>query len=124
MQENILNYDSRLDWAFLESIYENDKENAAIGFGHFLKCYPAQFNELEVSFSSGDVNTFRQKIHKLKPTFSFVGLTHVTAKAETMEKKCSENIDIANLHDLYLDFKNTLCELIPVVKQEYNRLNT
>ena len=124
MQNNILNYDSRLDSAFLETIYENDKEDAAIGFGHFLKCYPAQLNELELSFNTGDINTFRQKIHKLKPTFSFVGLTNVTAKAETIEKSCGENIEIARLNDLYVDFKNTLFELIPVVKEEFNRLNT
>lgn len=124
MQENILTYDSRLDSAFLETIYENNKEDAAIGFGHFLKCYPAQLNELELCFNTGDMNTFRQKIHKVKPTFSFVGLTNITAKAEAIEKSCSENSESAKLNDLYLDFKNTLAELIPVVKEEYNRLNT
>jgi HPt (histidine-containing phosphotransfer) domain-containing protein len=124
MQNCSLNYDHRLDLAYLEKLYENDKDYAAFGFEQFLKHYPDQIHELEESFKSGDVNTFRQKIHKLKPTFSFVGLTGLTTKAETIEKNCTELTEITTLNDLYQDFKNTLQELIPIVKNEYSRLNT
>lgn len=124
MQNCPLTYDHRLDSAFLESIYENDKEDAAFGFEQFLNNYAKQFNELEQSFETGDLNIFRQKIHKLKPTFSFVGLTNVTAKAENIEKKCIECIEINVIKDLYTDFKSSLTELIPVVKDEFNRLKT
>ncbi len=123
MQNNTFIYDQRLDADFLDSIYENDKEYAAFGFEQFLKGYPDQINELEQSFKTGDVNNFRQKIHKLKPTFSFVGLTDLTAKAEIIEKNCHGIVEIAVLDDLYLDFKNKLFELIPVVKEECDRLN-
>lgn len=124
MQNSTFTYDSRLDSTFLESIYENDKEDAAFGFEQFLNSYPAQLNELEQSFETGDVNSFRQKIHKLKPTFSFVGLTNVTAKAEIIEKNCQETAEIQVLTDLYLDFKNTLSELIPVVENQFSKLTT
>ncbi len=124
MQNTPLNYDRRLDSAFLESMYENEKEDAVFGFEQFLNSYDRHFTELEQSFETGDVNLFRQKIHKLKPTFSFVGLTTITAKAEVIERKCTETSAIAAIRDLYHDFKDNLFELIPVVKDEYNRLNT
>ena len=124
MPDTPIPYDHRLDAAFLESIYENDKEDAAFGFKQFLNGYNAQLNELEQSFMTGDVDIFRQKIHKLKPTFSFVGLTNITAKAEIIERKCHEAVEITMINDLYDDFKNNLFELIPVVRNEYNRLNT
>lgn len=124
MENAQLTYDERLDSAFLESIYENDKEDAAFGFEQFLKSYPAHFSELELCFENGDLMLFRQKIHKLKPTFSFVGLTNVTAKAEMIERICDSTGEFDSINELYKDFKNTLIELIPVVKEEYNRLNT
>lgn len=124
MQNTPLPYDCRLDSVFLESMYENDKEDAAFGFEQFLNGYDSQFNELELSFETGDVSMFRQKIHKLKPTFSFVGLTSITAQAELIEKRCYETSEITTINDLYKDFKNNLFELIPVVKDVFNRLNT
>lgn len=121
MYNSTLEYDKRLDAAFLESIYENDKEHAAMVFEQFLKLYPNQFKELEDSFVKGNVTTFRQKIHKLKPTFSFVGLTELTAKAEVIEKKCLDIDEISIINDLYFDFKNNLFELIPIVETELER---
>lgn len=124
MQNTPLTYDCRLDSAFLETMYENDKEDAAFGFEQFLNSYDSQFTELEQSFETGDVSMFRQKIHKLKPTFSFVGLTAITAKAEVIEKRCYETSEITAINDLYHDFKTNLFELIPVVKDEFDRLNS
>jgi hypothetical protein len=122
MSENIFEFDSRLDAAFLESAYDNDKEHAAFVFEQFLINYPLQIKQVEDSFISGDTNLLKQKLHKVKVAFSFVGLTNITSKAEIIERKCAEITDIRYVTDLYTDFKNQLAEFIPIVEMEFERL--
>jgi HPt (histidine-containing phosphotransfer) domain-containing protein len=122
MNEAIFKYDNRLDTHFLETLYENDKEYAAIVFEQFLKNYPEQIADVENSFEAGNFELMRQKIHKLKPTFSFVGLTGLTAKSETLEKKCMEQAQLDYISELYADFKKDLNEYIPIVEEEFEKL--
>jgi hypothetical protein len=122
MEINIFKYNQRLDAAFLQSIYEDDMEHAAISFEQFLLKYPVQLKEVEDSFAIGDINTFRQKLHKLKPVFSYVGLTKITADAEIIEKLCNETPDINVINRLYIDLKRQLDEFIPIIKDELRRL--
>lgn len=122
MEDNCLKFDSRLDVEFLQSIYEDDKEHALIVFNQFLKMAPAQMEEIEKNFSSGTVELFRQKIHKIKPVFSFVGLTELTSKAEILEKKCKEVSHIFEVNDLYTEFKSYYRTSYPIIENEVTRL--
>ncbi len=122
MNESIFKYDERLDTVFLESLYENDNEHAAMIFEQFLLTYPQQMKEIDTVFLAGDISLLKQKIHKLKPTLSFVGLTKLTAQAEVIENKCAQSNDMKTLQGLYVDFKNNLNQLIPVVQTEFERL--
>ncbi len=123
MDNNTFKYDQRLDAAFLQSIYDDDLEHAAISFEQFLLKHPVQLKEVEDSFTAGDIITFKQKLHKLKPTFSYVGLTKITAEAEIIEKLCNEIHDLNVISGLYVGLKQHLNELMPVVEQEFERLN-
>jgi HPt (histidine-containing phosphotransfer) domain-containing protein len=123
MDNNTFEYDQRLDAAFLQSIYDDDLEHAAISFEQFLLKHPVQLKEVEDSFTAGDIITFKQKLHKLKPTFSYVGLTKITAEAEIIEKLCNEIHDLNVISGLYVGLKQHLNELMPVVEQEFERLN-
>lgn len=121
MDNTITQYDSRLDAVFLNELYENDIEYASIVFQQFLVAYPQQIKEIEEYFAAGEIEAFRQKIHKLKPTFSFVGLTQMTAVADNIEKKCLAVSQIEEISDLYINFKCKLSDLIPVVEAENER---
>ncbi len=122
MNETLFEYDSRLDVDFLQSIYENDKEHAAMVFEQFLLSYPDQIKEINESYISGDVVALKQRVHKLKPTFSFVGLTTLTTKEELIEKECSQNAPLHTIEPLYTDFKNSLEEYIPIVETQFKNL--
>ncbi len=122
MQENKFVFNSKLDSDFLFSIYEDDTEHAETVFEQFLLSIGAQLAEIEDSYTSGDTEFFRKKIHKLKPVLSFVGLTGLTGKAEVLEKKCLEASDIRNLSELYTEFKNELKEMIPIIEDDFLKL--
>ena len=115
-------FDSKLDVDFLKSIYEDDNEHAEMIFEKFVQTIKTQLHELEEYYSTGDVELFRKKIHKIKPVLSFVGLTKLTAKAETIEKNCLGTTDVSALTNLYTEFKNELKEMIPVVENDLNKL--
>jgi HPt (histidine-containing phosphotransfer) domain-containing protein len=122
MDIDTFKYDQRLDADFLQSIYDDDIEHAAISFEQFLLKFPAQLKEMEDSFLAKDIITFRQKLHKLKPTFSYVGLTKITAKAEKIERLCNETPDFDVISGLYVDLKQHLDDYIPIIKAELERL--
>lgn len=122
MEDNCLKFDPRLDVEFLKSIYEDDMEHALIVFNEFLKIAPAQMKEIELNYCSGTVELFRQKIHKIKPVFSFVGLTELTDKAEILEKKCKEISHIIELNELYTEFKSYYTKTYPIIENEVMRL--
>ncbi len=122
MENETFVFDDRLDTEYLESIYEGDKDYASVVFEQFLLSYPEQLAAIEESFTKQDIVAYKGHIHKIKATFSFVGLTKLTALAEIIEKNCGENYDSNTLSALHIDFKNNLTELIPIVETELKRL--
>jgi HPt (histidine-containing phosphotransfer) domain-containing protein len=124
MEDGTFVFDNRLDTAYLESIYEGDKDYAAVVFEQFVLSYPEQWANIKESFAKEDIKTYKGHIHKIKATFSFVGLSTLTNKAELIEKNSGENYNLDTLTTLHNDFKNSLAELIPIVEEELKRLQS
>ncbi len=123
MKELSFEFDQRLDTEYLVSIYEDDTEYASMIFSQFLETAPAIMNEIEESYASGSIESFRQKVHKLKPAFSYVGLTKLTGQAEVLEKKCKEISTISDVTDLYGELKSNYSQNLPIIENEVKRLN-
>ena len=115
-------FDQRLDNEFLQSIYEGDAEHAMVVFSQFLQMAPPMMKDIDESYKAGIVEDFRKKVHKLKPVFSFVGLTELTRKAEVLETKCKEASEIYDLSDLYIELKNQYSLGFPIIEKEVKRL--
>lgn len=124
MTKSDFSFDSRLDIEFLSSVYEGDLEHAQMIFEQFIELTPQQMSEIELTYVSGAVEVFRQKVHKLKPIFSFVGLTRLSEQAEVIEKKCKEIASLAEVDHLYGDFKNNYTVYFPVIENELKRLKS
>jgi HPt (histidine-containing phosphotransfer) domain-containing protein len=122
MEEDKFIFDTRLDTEYLETIYEGDKDYAAVVFEQFILSYPEQLAAIEESFAKEDIIAYKGHIHKIKATFSFVGLTKLTNQCEAIEKNCGENYDLNTLTLLHIDFKNMLTEQIPIVQEELLKL--
>ena len=90
---------SNLDSAFLDAVYENDKETALVIFQQYLQDLPSDLHAIHHSFESGDREQFRGVIHKKKVAFSYVGLTDVTADLNELEKKCALQGDLHEYRD-------------------------
>jgi HPt (histidine-containing phosphotransfer) domain-containing protein len=90
---------SSLDSAFLDAVYENDRETALVIFQQYLQDLPSDLHAINHSFESGDREQFRGVIHKKKVAFSYVGLTDVTADLNELEKKCALQGDLSEYRE-------------------------
>jgi chemotaxis protein histidine kinase CheA len=77
-------FDSKLDQTFMESLYGDDIQYAQEVFEGFLAHTKNEFEELKSDYQQNAMKNIRQKLHKIKPTFGFVGLTALTEKTETV----------------------------------------
>jgi len=122
MNEDEFAFNSRLDADFLNELYEGDREHTSIVFEQYLKAIHARLKEVEDNFNSGNSELLRQKVHLLKPVFSFVGLTWLTEKAELIENQCKQYSGTGPIEASYKDFRNNIIEFIPIIENELIRL--
>ena len=118
------NFNELLDAEMLNSLYEGDMEHAGMVFEEFVQLAPVQMKEIEFRYATGIVEPFREKVHKIKPVFSFVGLSQLTTKAELIEQKCRMINNISEIEELYVDFKNMFTVQLPVVKAELEKMKS
>ena len=122
MNDISFTFDQRLDGEFLKSIYEGDVEHASEIFSLFIDTVPGLVKDIDESFALGTIELLRSKVHQIKPTFSFVGLTNLTKNAELLEKRCQETSDIQDIKDLYNELKNNYSQSFPIIEKELERL--
>lgn len=122
MENNALSFDKNLDVEFLQALYGDDTEHAMMMFQEFIISVPNMMKEIEESYQKNMIEDFRKKIHKVKPVFSFVGLTQLTKRAELLEAYCKESLYLKDLDGLYEDMKSHYDKNFLIVKEEATRL--
>lgn len=115
-------FEKELATDFLNSIYDDDLEYATIIFEQYLQQTPLLLKDMEESFQKGAVEEFRRRVHKIKPVFSYVGLSKLTTQAEQLEKKCKEVFDINELDQMYAALKRAIDQFRPVIENQLIKL--
>ncbi len=122
MNNITFHFDQRLDVEFLQSMYEGDIEHAITVFSLFVEMAPDIVKDIDESFALGSVELLRSHVHKLKPAFSFVGLTSLTKDAETLEEKCKEASGSGDIKNLYFQLKDNYAHTFPIIEMELERM--
>lgn len=94
MSDNLFSRFPELDAAYLNDAYGQDAETAAMVFEQYLQDFPGNLQALKESFQAGDAAALRQRMHKQKPGFSYVGLTDITEKLNHLEATLKSPADI------------------------------
>ena len=81
-------FSPELDNEALQTLYENDFVYTSEVFTMFLKDTKNEFEQIKKSYKEHEIATIRQKLHKIKPTFSFVGLGALTIETESLICRC------------------------------------
>lgn len=110
-----------LDQSILEQLYGDDLHYAASIFEIFIEYSLPDFRQLQVAVENSDWEEIRQLAHKLKPTFSMVGLTRLEEKLQVIEQNASQKMSyniIKNLEEV----AETLENYIPILQSEYYKM--
>jgi hypothetical protein len=115
-------FNSRLDRDFLHSLYEDDISYAVDVFESFLNDTKNEFREIKKKYKENDIRGIRQKLHKIKPTFSFVGLTELTKETEQVIKICDLSSCVTETEPGCSDLFSKISDSFCIVEEELSRM--
>ncbi|MBI1782681.1 MAG: hypothetical protein HYR66_15160 [Sphingobacteriales bacterium] len=117
-------FNKLLDAEFLNALYLDDFLYAEEVFGNFLKQNETEIRVLDTLVLKGDTTKFRSQLHKIKPTFSLVGLGILTAESEKLIELCDKTPELEIIVQQYKTWQLLVNEWMPYVQKEYQRLQS
>lgn len=115
-------FNSLLDSEMLESLYENDIAYAQEVFAGFLSETTNSLSQINQYFSEGDLHGLRRVFHKIKPTFSLVGLTPLTHQCEAFIVCCDRCEAARDVADEFDEITRTINRSLPIIHEEITRM--
>jgi len=115
-------FNTEIDSGYLQSLYGDDYVYIQEIFATVLKDYGSLADNIEYSYSSGNLATLRASVHKMKPVFGFVGMTAVQQECQQFENLCGT---VASPEMLARDFealKNKIFQSRQVIEEEMKKL--
>ncbi|UYQ94213.1 response regulator [Chitinophaga horti] len=122
--QNISGYEfhSGLDVKYLNTLYESNISYAVDLFEIFVNNIREEMRKLDVIAAGKDLDQLRFQVHKIKPNFSMVGLTWVTAKMETLEGLLRNNTEMDKVPGLLAEVVSEVDKFFPVVENELRKM--
>lgn len=115
-------FNHKLDQNFLHSLYGDDLSYAREVFEGFLSETKTEFERIKNDYKQNILKDMRQKLHKIKPTFSFVGLTALTEKTETVIASCDASTDIREIEPGCSELFKEIEDSFSLVESELRRM--
>lgn len=114
----------RLDESILETLYEADKVHLRLMMDVFIRSTPQAIAAIEAAMEQEDCQGLEAQVHKIKPTFTMVGLPYVSTQAERLDEKIRRTPQFNQLlkQEIKL-FVDTIRQAIAVVVKERNKLH-
>jgi HPt (histidine-containing phosphotransfer) domain-containing protein len=119
---NAFVFNTEIDKTYLESLYGDDYIYLQEVFNTVLNDYQSLTDNIEYSYSSGNLTALKAAVHKIKPVFGFVGLTAVQNQCQQFEKIC---VSAGSPNELAGDFetlKNKLSQSKQILEEEKKKL--
>ena len=116
-------FNEKIDKDTLYGLYTDDFPYIEEIFATTLQHYDADFGAVQLAYESGNIEDLKRAVHKIKPTFGFMGLLETQALCKKMEDDCAGTSSItADITNSYIHFKNMLLEAKDLIQNEYHRL--
>lgn len=115
-------FNEKIDSDYLFSLYEDDYQYIEEIFCTTLTYFDADFKAIQQSFETNNLSELKRAIHKIKPTFGFVGLPLVQHICKEFEDICQKANSSNELITEYQQIVITLAESKELIASEYNKL--
>ena len=115
-------FNDKIDVRFLHSLYEEDYPYIEEVFGTTLKELITSQQQVDTAYKGGDIAGLKKAVHKIKPSFGFVGLMETQEACRLFEDACLAATSIDQLSAQYPPLATILEESKQIVEAEYNKL--
>ena len=115
-------FNEEIDASYLFSLYGDDFVYLQEIFDTVLNDFESLKDNIEYSYSSGNIAALKSAVHKIKPVFGFVGLTAIQEECQQFEARCGS---VSSLDILSRDFetlKNRISQSKIVIEEEKKKL--
>jgi HPt (histidine-containing phosphotransfer) domain-containing protein len=115
-------FNEKIDADYLYSLYEDDYQYIEEIFQTTLKHFNEDLNSIKNAYQTNNISDLKKAIHKMKPTFGFVGLPLVQNICNEFEDFCQKATSSNDLASEYQQIVVTLAESKELIASEYNKL--
>ncbi len=115
-------FNTEFDTNYLFSLYGDDYNYLQEVFDTVLCDYQSLTDNIEYSYSSGNLTALRSSVHKIKPVFGFVGLTNVQEQCQQFEKICDAAKSPDQLAGDFETLKNKIFQSRQLIEEEKKKL--
>jgi HPt (histidine-containing phosphotransfer) domain-containing protein len=119
---NAFVFNAEIDTNYLHSLYGEDYVYLQEVFDTVLKDYQSLTDNIEYSYSSGNITALRSAVHKIKPVFGFVGLTAVQQQCQEFEQICGTTGSPDKLASDFETLKNKIFQSKQLIEEEKKKL--
>ena len=119
---NAFVFNAEIDANYLNSLYGDDFVYLQEIFETVLNDYQSLTDNIEYSYTSGNLVALRSSVHKIKPVFGFVGLTTVQQLCQQFEQICSTVQSPDQLAGDFETLKNKISQGKQIIEEEKKKL--
>ena len=115
-------FNEKIDSDYLYSLYEDDYQYIEDIYSTTLTYFDADFKAIQEAFETNNISELKRAIHKIKPTFGFVGLPLVQHICKEFEDSCQKATASNELLSEYQQIVIILADSKKLIASEYNKL--
>ncbi len=122
--QNISGYEFHpaLDVRYLNTLYESNIGYAIDLFEIFVMTIQEEMGKLEAVAKDNDWEKLKFQVHKIKPNFSMVGLTWITAKMEQLEGHLRKADELHMIPGMLQEISTELNKQFPTIESELQKM--
>lgn len=119
-EKSEIRFQNEIDLEYLEEAYGDDLEYAKEMFVVFLSIVDESMDTLKQAVEKEDFDRVKQQAHKIKPTFTMIGLSSITKAMSALENAAIEK-DLESVVKTYAEISHHLKIMIPKVETQMNK---
>jgi hypothetical protein len=119
----VFEFDPELNRAHLKELIDEDYEYAKVLFEIFESTVVPQVEDVKKLYEQNDRIPFGRLVHKIKPTFSMVGIPGFDDMLKTLEMQAPNVEQLSEMETIYNTFLERVAKYIPIIQRERVRID-
>jgi HPt (histidine-containing phosphotransfer) domain-containing protein len=115
-------FNEKIDKDSLSALYEDDYAYIEEIFSITLTQLQPDIARLPVAFKANDLSELKKQVHKIKPSFGFVGMDATQALCKAFEDKCALATNTLSLSVEFEELFRDVTEAAMIIEDELKKL--